>query len=221
MQVGVSGDPVLSATSSNTSVVPNNRIFITNLDADTWEIGVSPATAGTATIALKAVQGPITRTLNIRVIAGDSSNNNLAGTSGPDMIFGRGGNDQASGSGGIDLICGGNGDDPSLLGGAGRDSVHGQAGNDVARGDAGYDQVTGGYDHDTLLGDAGNDFINGLEMGTAAILDGNDRMFGSTGDDVLEGSDGADWFYAGSGHDLAVDFNAGEDFTDGTVEEGV
>jgi hypothetical protein len=219
LEFGVVPGTTLSAVSSNTTVLPNSFIQITQPSNPLVRtLAVGPVSSGTSIVTVKAVKGSSTRNLSVRVLVGTAANNNLAGTSGIDMIFGLAGNDSISGSGGNDLVCGGDGDDPSLLGGAGRDGVNGEDGNDVVRGDAGYDLLLGGDDRDVLLGDAGNDFILADVFGDDPD---DDRMFGSTGDDFLLGQEGADWFYSGSGYDTGPDFNPDEgDVTDGTLELG-
>jgi Ca2+-binding RTX toxin-like protein len=50
--------------------------------------------------------------------------------------------------------------------------------------------------------------------------DGNDKIYGSEGDDILIGGPGADYFDCGEGTDVVIDFNISEnDDNAGNCEE--
>ena len=115
-----------------------------------------------------------------------------------------------------------------LIGGTGHDILVGQGGNDVLIGD-GDNSVTheGSLDHlNNLLGthaqgddlaagihhlfDQGtaqeiHDFTSGIEhSGIESGHDGNDHLFGGTGNDILLGMGGNDHLYGGEGHDILL-----------------
>ncbi|MEI6404786.1 MAG: peroxidase family protein [Actinomycetes bacterium] len=156
----------------------------------------------------------------------------LSGGAGDDGIFGGSGNDYLSGgiSGG-DLIDGFAGNDV-IIGGPGEDLIKGGAGNDNIN--AGESQLG-----DTIDGNSGGDFIHtGNATGATASLigeAGNDYIQGSKASDLaLFGGEGADWmegkadidtmFGDGglvaaasliSGSDDVVDGQSGNDLTSG------
>jgi Ca2+-binding RTX toxin-like protein len=128
------------------------------------------------------------------VIHGQNGDDSIVGGAQHNALNGMMGDDTVVGGDGGDWVLGGKGDD-SLVGGAGADLVNGNIGNDTENGGAGDDTVRGGQGDDSLSGGPGNDFISG-----------------DKGDDTLAGGPGADTFnfFAGGGHDVVVDFNAGE-----------
>ena len=67
------------------------------------------------------------------------------------------------------------------------------AGNDTVLGGAGDDFVNGAHDTDRVWGGPGNDWIRGGS--------GNDRLYGGPGNDRLLGQDGADIVRGGAGTD--------------------
>ncbi|NAZ88155.1 hypothetical protein GTR00_18960 [Kineococcus sp. T90] len=116
------GGLVLSASSSNTALVPNSSVvFGTGLNGvRTVTITASSGVAGKALVTLKASDGEASRTLGIAVAVGDGGANTLTGTVGSDLLVGAGGADVLSGDAGRDVLVGGDGDD-TLTGGTGRD----------------------------------------------------------------------------------------------------
>ncbi len=130
----------------------------------------------------------------------------IAGGAGDDNIFGTAGNDVLSGgvSGG-DLIDGYAGDD-ILLGGPGEDLLKGGSGNDVINvGDSALGDVADGgsgndfmhtgqskYATASMIGESGNDFIQASNGSDIAI-------FGSEGNDWLEGLADIDTIFGDSG----------------------
>ncbi len=132
------------------------------------------------------------------------------------------GNDILDGGEDNDTVRGGSGDD-QVWGGSGNDTlgavvffrydsqygndkflVLGEDGNDTLHGGANDDTIRGGWGNDVLYGDAGNDWLGGVEVtifkGSAtkgAIVeeygeDGDDTLFGGSGHDVLWGGKGKD-----------------------------
>ena len=115
-----------------------------------------------------------------------------------------------------------------LVGGTGHDILVGQGGNDLLIGD-GDNSVThkGSLDHIDYLLDShaqGDDLAAGIrhlfDHGTAQEIshftsgienmdvesshDGNDHLYGGTGNDVLVGMGGNDHLYGGEGHDILL-----------------
>ncbi len=97
-------------------------------------------------------------------------------------------------------------------------NFYGGAGNDVRYGTAWNDQLcTGIAGHDLLVGNGGNDFIDGgagddtLEGG-----DGNDAIFGGAGENIIGGGKGNDQITGGAN----VDMVAGGDGND-TIAGGL
>jgi Ca2+-binding RTX toxin-like protein len=105
----------------------------------------------------------------------------LTGNEGPNVIKGSGGDDVLTGISGADIIDGGNGEDwvsyANFGGAVTVDLVRGTAtgeGNDtISR----VENISGGYGDDTLIGDAGPNFIDGV--------DGRDTCTGGGGADIV------------------------------------
>lgn len=120
--------------------------------------------------------------------------------------------------------------------GGGDDIITGSSASDIIYGQEGHDTIYGGSGHDTLYGGTGNDLlvgddkpeslaadtveeISGLSKGELDAFiesvegtdaDGNDRLFGGSGDDVLLGMGGDDYLDGGEGSD-AIFGGAGND----------
>jgi len=178
------GSLTLSASSSNTTLVPAGNIsFGGSGAARTVSITTASGKSGTATVVISVSDGTSVGTTTITVVAGGSKKDTLNGTGGADMLFGGNEKDTLTGNGGIDLLCGGNGDD-TLTGGDGADTLDGGSGED---------RLDGGIGNDTLLGGQGED-----------------RLMGGDGDDTLTGGKGADRFDGGADNDRATDYNAAQ-----------
>ena len=205
------GSLALSATSSNTALVPNSNISFGGTGANrTVTIATVAGKSGLATITISVGDGTSSAATSIKIVAGGTSNESLTGSAGADMIFGGSGNDTLQGGGGNDLLCGGNGDD-SLYGSNGDDSLDAGSGNDRLYGEDGNDSLVGGKGDDTLLGGDGTDTLRGGDGNDK--LDGgasNDQLYGEGGDDTLTGGSGADRFDGGANNDRTTDFNAGQ-----------
>lgn len=169
-------------------------------------------------------------------LTGSAESENLYGGSGADKLYGGAGNDRLYGESGNDTLQGGEGLD-ILVGGDGDDSLDGGAGDDVIIGDGQGDLQsviedavnaetfrdflilkspeelesymskfeTQNDGNDQLFGGSGNDIIFG--MGGDDILrggDGNDLLFGGSGNDYLDGGEGKDTIFGGSGNDIIV-----------------
>jgi Ca2+-binding RTX toxin-like protein len=124
----------LSASSSNTAVVPNANIVFGGSGANrTVTIsGVSQSSIQSSIITITVNDGQGgTSTVPVTVIVGTNHGETIIGTSGADMIFGLNGGDTISAGAGNDLMCGGNAKD-TLTGGSGADFFGGGNGPDSA-----------------------------------------------------------------------------------------
>ena len=168
--------------------------------------------------------------------SGTAESENLYGGSGDDTLHGEGGNDALWGGDGNDQLFGGDGND-RLYGEAGNDTLDGGDGKDILVGGEGHDTLYGGDGDDVLVGDGqgelqsliestvntetAHDFLSlkspeELDNYIAQFEkpdDGDDQLFGGTGDDLLfgmggndylDGGEGADAIFGGSGHDIIV-----------------
>ncbi|HYG47845.1 MAG TPA: calcium-binding protein [Allosphingosinicella sp.] len=191
------------------------------------------------------------------IIPGTSGDDILFGTLWDDEIYGLGGHDDLYGGAGNDQLFGGDGDD-MLDGEAGADAMDGGDGNDTyyvddsgdtiletqADGDtdivyvyADYFDVGSAYVEQvyysgsgsgTLLGSAGNNFLNaGTGNDSLDGRGGNDWLFGGGGDDQLVGGDGndeldgwqgADAMAGGTGDDVYNVDSAGDVVTESAGE---
>jgi VCBS repeat-containing protein len=139
----------LSATSSNTTLVPNGNLALGGSGANrTLTASAVDGRTGTATLTVKVSDGQTTGTVTVTVQVGGNGNDTLTGTEGAYLIFGQNGNDTLTGGDGNDLVCGGNGND-TLSGGTGDDSLGGAIGNDRLTGGPGADRFSGGAGTDT------------------------------------------------------------------------
>jgi Ca2+-binding RTX toxin-like protein len=171
-------------------------------------------------------------------IVGSSYRDSLQGTAGSDVIVGLGGGDHIDGGGGNDSICGGPGRD-QIDGGIGDDRIHGNRGRDTLTGGDGDDRLFGNrgvsttfyadQGDDRMVSRTGRDRLSyedaprgisvDLGLGTAtgwgtdSFHIGSDRLlfFGSSHDDTLLGSSGADWIDGGQGNDTIAGHD-GADF---------
>ena len=155
------GTLTLSATSSNTTLVPNgNVVFDGSGSTRTMTATTVAGGTGTATLTIKVSDGQATAMVTVTVRAGGNGGETLTGGAGTDLIFGQGGNDTLNGQGGDDLLCGGAGND-TLSGGDGNDTLGGGDGNDILSGGAGDDGMIGGAGNDVLTGGPGADRFSG------------------------------------------------------------
>jgi VCBS repeat-containing protein len=155
------GTLTLSATSSNTALVPNgNVVFGGSGAARTMTATTVAGRTGTATLTITVGDGQATATVQVKVRAGGNGGETFTGDAGTDLIFGQGGNDTINGQVGDDLLCGGGGND-ILSGGDGNDTMSGGDGNDILSGGAGDDGMSGGGGNDRLTGGPGADRFSG------------------------------------------------------------
>ena len=190
----------------------------------------------TATYHVVAQDGTLTEvTCSIEQL-GTVDSDNLYGGWGNDNLFGGDGNDSLWGGAGNDTLNGGSGND-RLYGEAGNDMLWGEDGKDILVGGDGNDSLYGGADNDVLIGDGQGDlqsaiedtvnaetFRDFLDLKSSEELegyigrfekedDGNDQLYGRTGDDLLfgmggndylDGGEGEDTIFGGSGNDIIV-----------------
>jgi serralysin len=145
-------------------------------------------------------------------------NDTLDGGHGNDTLNGDDGNDTLNGDDGNDTLAGGDGND-ALSGGAGDDTYYVEnAGDSVTENPGeGTDGVlssityTLGANVENLsLGVAGPGPINGTGNALA------NRIFGSTGNNILDGGDGDDTLTANAGDDALNGGQGNDDLTGGT-----
>jgi Ca2+-binding RTX toxin-like protein len=209
------GSLTLSATSSNTAVVPLANIIFGGSGANrTLRVNaLTQNTVAFSDLTITVSDGTLTSSINVRVIVGTNKTEviNIGTTTvGTDMIFGGNGDDTINAGAGNDLVCGGNGGGV-VNGGLGEDTLDGGNGNDTLRGGDGNDLILGGGGNDTLEGGNDNDILDGGA--------GTDILRGESGDDTLTGGSGPDSFNGGPGNDTATDFTPSQgDTKDISVE---
>ncbi|HKY42128.1 MAG TPA: Calx-beta domain-containing protein [Pyrinomonadaceae bacterium] len=209
------GSLILTATSSNTAVVPLANITFGGSGTNrTVTIDAVPQSSlAFSDVTITVDDGTFQSSIIIRVIVGTNKTELISiGTTtvGSDMIFGRNGDDTINSGAGNDLVCGGN-SGGIINGGLGDDTLDGGTGNDTLRGGDGNDLIIGGVGNDTLEGGNHNDTLDG---GT-----GIDTLRGESGDDTLTGGAGGDSFNGGPGNDTATDFTPSQgDTKDVSVE---
>jgi len=143
------------------------------------------------------------------------------GTSGADVICGSDdvdiinagkGEDKACGDDGDDIISGGQNDD-CLDGGDDNDIISGGQGSDRINGGAGDDiELNGGKGADFVTGDSGEDNVFGGDDSDSSSTSGvgttgcetTGGLFGSTGEDYIEGGPGEDSINGGPQDDECV-----------------
>jgi RTX calcium-binding nonapeptide repeat (4 copies) len=126
------GDPLtLSATSSNTTLVPTSNITFGGTGTTrTATITTISGRTGTSNLTVTASDGQESSSVPVTVKSGGAGNNTLSGTTGADLILGQGGADTLDGLGSSDVLCGASGND-KLRGGSGADTLDGGAGTDT------------------------------------------------------------------------------------------
>lgn len=166
--------------------------------------GLTPTVASGAT---RQAAPPMCAGQVATIVGTELDDPNLIGTAGADVIVGLGGDDTIDGGPGDDTICGGEGDD----------IIRSRDGNDVVDAGPGDDLVLGGAGDDRMSGGDGLDIVTWLSATTGVQVDvsagtavgegtdtftGFEAMSGSSYDDVLTGSAGADYFFPGDGTDV-------------------
>ena len=137
----------------------------------------------------------------------------LDGGAGDDLLYGEGGDDLLQGGPGANRIDGGDGFDMAAYYGGAVEAYMAQPGRNTgdAAGDVliGIEGLYGSDQADVLVGDAGDNRLNGNG--------GDDLLAGGPGNDTLRGGGQADRMYGGQGNDviegggLVLDGGAGDD----------
>jgi Ca2+-binding RTX toxin-like protein len=152
-------------------------------------------------------------------LEGGPGDDRLIGGVGPDQLGGGPGDDVLHGFGGDDFLHGDEGND-ILRGGGGSDDLYGDDGIDVLWGGEGNDILHGGAGLDGLFGEGGDDRAYGDDLaapGEPTPPSGNDWLDGGDGADLLIGAGGNDWLQGGRGLD-SLDGGAGNDRLDGGID---
>ncbi len=159
-------------------------------------------------------------------LRGYEGQDSLVGGTGHDTVFGDDGNDRLEGKSGHDRLYGGAGDD-KLVGGDGDDYLRDENGRDDFVGGNGQDTVSywghsigmtvnlttgansGGDTYDSIEHVLGSNVANDKIYGSSVAnhLDGaggSDIIYGYDGNDSLEGESGNDRLYGGSGNDRLI-----------------
>ena len=120
-----------------------------------------------------------------RLIIADDEGSVVVASPGDDVVFAGAGDDAAVGGSGNDEIFLGDGDDEGFrrFGRFGTGGLYGDEGDDLIRGGAGSDEIKDRQGADRLYGDTGNDILDTRDtIGTTAAAD---SLFGGLGRDVL------------------------------------
>ncbi len=126
------GNLTLSATSSNTTLVPTSNITFGGTGATrTSSITTVSGLTGTSNLKITASDGRKSGSVAVTVKSGGSASDTIFGTAGADLILGQGGSDTLDGMGASDVLCGAGGND-KLRGGSGADTLDGGSGTDTA-----------------------------------------------------------------------------------------
>lgn len=94
--------------------------------------------------------------------------------------------------------------------GADVDYIDGGQGDDMLVGNEAANKITGHGGSDSLVGAGGDDFLWANEFGDAGRARTRDHLDGGAGDDVLDGSRGANRMLLGPGHDTATGQGGGD-----------
>ena len=145
-------------------------------------------------------------------ITGTDVRDRIFALGGGDFIQAFAGDDEINGNNGSDHIHGGGDGNDLHNGGAGPDSLEEfgtMTGRDVMNGGSDADFIEGGLQGDTLRGQAGDECFSGSGFFGVEMFgdEGNDDLFGGTGEDCMEGEEGTDEHYGGDNNDFidAVD----------------
>jgi Glycine rich protein len=121
----------LSATSSNTNLLPNSNITFAGSGDIRTATFTTTFNRGSSTVEITVSDGQATAKTTVNVQAGGSGNENLIGTNEADILLAMSGNDTLSGLEKSDVLCGASGND-RFTGGAGADHFGGGSGTDTA-----------------------------------------------------------------------------------------
>ena len=173
------------------------------------------------------------------VLTGERGNDSIYGGAGNNTLYGGDGSDflWVGEEAGNNRLFGGDGND-FLTGGSGDDYLSGGAGDDRLQAGDGDDLLFSGTGIDIMYGAQGNDSFNatfadrtdprrlGLIINEATINStatdsitaygeqGDDLIYGTNGNDVLDGGDGDDWLFGADGNDKLIS-SSGSDVLNG------
>jgi len=213
---GLGGNDILIGRGGNDVLVGGQ-----GRDRADYRLGPGPVSVDLLRGWVSGGQQGIDRIFSIEDARGTASDDVLRGNGGPNVLLGGPGLDTMQGDGGDDFLLGGDGDD-FLSGWFGRDSLSGGAGTDIVsytnsltpivvsmRSVAGSGDVAGeGRDElagiETVVGSEFDDVLSAAGPGGAAHFEGgggDDRLFGSPHNDLLDGGEGYDEGNGGPGDD--------------------
>ena len=153
---------VVTAASSDTSVVPNGRLLVSDGGRErTLSLAPAARISGEAVVTVTVDDGEVTASTTIAVGVGGALPDVMTGTPSADVLLGRQGDDVLDGAGGPDVLCGGVGND-TLGGGDGDDHIGGGLGDDHLTGGAGHDGFDGGRGVDTISDAATGEDVIGV-----------------------------------------------------------
>jgi Ca2+-binding RTX toxin-like protein len=155
-----------------------------------------------------AFDGDLDRLSGIENAIGGAGADSVFGNAAPNRAEGGPGDDYLAGEGGADVLIGGPGDD-RLLGGSGDDWLAGGPGRDLLDGGAGFDTASWADAAGPMIIDLTAEAAwTGQFLETLVSIEGAvgsafaDQIFGSAGDDWIDGGPGgADWMQGGPGRD--------------------
>ena len=227
LEVGTGGDAIVlvnpDSNSSDPSLVIDELVFTV--------VGEEGGEAETVNIPLANLLPPppaddsgarITGTAANDMLVGTAGDDTIDGLAGKDAVYAGDGDDTIIGGAGRDRLFGAGGDDIFLIegadhaydrfnGGAGFDTILGGDGDDIVRlrkfGRANsVERIDGGSGANAIAGTHASDRI---DLGATEVRNidfihagaGNDRVRGTSGDDVIIGGRGRDRLNGGAGND--------------------
>lgn len=197
--LGGAGNDMLQGKAGDDLLNGGSGFDIASYAEVTTKLNLSLAKTG----AQKAGSAGADKLVSIEGLAGGSASDKLAGNKGDNILIG---------NGGADTLSGGDGND-TLRGGAGNDVLNGQAGRDTADYSDIGKAVTVHLAKTGIqnTGGAGRDMLVGIENVTGSK--GNDKLFGDTRGNVIDGGGGSDRLFGGQGSDTLIG-GAGNDILD-------
>jgi VCBS repeat-containing protein len=139
----------LSATSSNTTLVPTGNVNFAGSGATrTMTVSTVDGRSDTASLTVTITDGQDSGKVLVTVNVGGGGKDTMTGTSDADLLLAQSNNDTLTGGDGNDVLCGDSGSD-TLTGGQGDDSLGGGSGSDRLTGGSGADRFNGGSGTDT------------------------------------------------------------------------
>jgi Ca2+-binding RTX toxin-like protein len=209
---GDAGDDTLSGGDGNDTMRggAGNDTFTDNAGTDTFDGGAGIDTADysaadegvVASFVPIPLASPTDTYQNVENLRGSAFDDWLIGDANVNAIIGAGGHDTIEGGGGADNLDGGTGTDSLTYrrsaAGVYVDLATNTASGGDATGDtiANFENVAGSAHADVLFGSAGDNAVEGLG--------GGDFLFGGAGLDVVTGGAGNDTMYGGADADTFV-----------------